>query len=86
MAILYEGARNKLDYAYTKLKNMVDDFYLNGTTTRFTPNIVIVSKLESELFKLEDIIAAGQCAGYEWDLVRKYTAIADEFRTRKATR
>lgn len=78
---LYEGTRNKLDYVCTKLRNMIDDFYIEGKQNeRFTPNIDAVSKLEDELDIVEIVAVGGYCDKSNWKLISKYTSLADELR------
>ena len=87
MTILYEGVRNKLDYACTKLRNIVNDFYYYGKQNeRFTPNIDAVIKLESELDTVEHIVHMGYEDASNWTLVTKYTSLADEFRIKRSMR
>jgi len=75
---------DKLEYAQEEVKKMIDEFYLNGTTTKFTPNWVAVRNLENELLKLEHIIVSGECAIREWKLINKYEDIGGEIRFIKA--
>lgn len=76
--------RENLDYVFTKMLNLIDDFYLdNKKNKRFTPNIKIVSKLEDELEIIGKIIAYGVCRKKDYYLIEKYCSIANEFRTTK---
>jgi len=84
MAMLYEGTRNKLDYAIIKLRNVIDDFYFEGKTNRrFTPDIDTVVKLEEELDIVEQILHAGYEDKSNWKLVTKYASLADEFQFKR---
>jgi len=86
MKNLYESTRNKLDYIAVKLDNMIHDFYVSDIINkRFTPNLDAVEQLADELAIIGDIVHAGRpIASEDWKLIKKYCAIADEFRTRKA--
>lgn len=87
MTTLHEGTRNKLDYACTKLRNIIDDFYMDGVQNkRFTPDIDAVLSLEDELDIVENIVNLGWCDKSNWKLVSKYTSLADEFRFIRSTR
>jgi len=87
MTTLYEGTRNKLDYACTKLRNMIDDFYMQGKQSeRFTPNIDAVVSLQDELDIVENIVNLGWCDKSNWKLVSKYSSLANEFRFKRLTR
>lgn len=82
---LYDGTRNKLDYVVNKLYSKVHDFYVNGIEDqRFTPNEEETHKLDDELYKVASMAATGEVT--DWKLVKKYVAIADEFRTGKVMR
>jgi len=81
MTILHEGTRNKLDYACTKLRNMIDDFYMEGKRSeRFTPDIDAVISLEDELDIVENLVNIGWCSKFDWKLASKYSSLADEFK------
>lgn len=82
---LYDGTRNKLDYVNTKIENMVHDFWMNDIVNNiFTPNADATEELENDLRELDLIISTGfVCGSKQWDIVKKYTALADEFRLMK---
>jgi len=87
MTALYEGTREELDYACTKLRNMVDDFYYYGKQNmRFTPDINAVVKLEDELDAVELIAHTGYEDASNWKLVTKYISLANEFRFKRSMR
>lgn len=85
MAKLYEGTRDKLAYAITKLENMVDDFYLcDEDNPRFTPDADACEALSNDLSRLSELVYAfDELSTADWKLVSKYTKIADEFRAMK---
>lgn len=84
MMNIYEGLRNKLDYASTKLWNMVNDFYLEDIKNkRFTPTVEAVEKLEDDLSIIDRVVATGIALATDWDVVKRYIVISDEFRTAK---
>lgn len=80
---LYVGTLNKLDYVAVKLDNMIHDFYVNDIVNpRFTPTLEAVKSLADDLSIIADMVHAG--ARPNWEIVKKYCSIADEFRTIKA--
>jgi len=87
MTALYEGTRNKLDYVCTKMRNILSDFwYENILNQRFAPNAHAAASLEDEIDIVERIAHGGYLSRGEWELVLKYTVLADEFRAMKATK
>lgn len=82
MKTLYEGTRNKLDYVVIKLSNKVHDFYVNNIKDeRFTPDVDAVERLAEEISEVEAMVYGD--SNINWDLVKKYTALADEFRCKR---
>jgi len=87
MTALHEGTRNKLDYACTKLRNMINDFYMERKQSeRFTPDIEAVVRLEDELDIVENMLNVGYCDKSNWKLVSKYLSLANEFRFIRSVR
>ena len=84
--MLHAGTRNKLDYIAVKLDNMIHEFYVDDAVNpRFTPNLEAVEALAEELSIIGQFVHDGkQPQGDDWMLIKKYCALADEFRTRKS--
>lgn len=91
MVKLYEGTLNKLDYASTKVHNMLNQFWIDGKVYDLIPDANTAMNVEDELMLLDQIIATGyvndewQGNSIYWITINKYTALADEFRLRKVT-